>query len=138
MLTTFNDGTFAWGQEGGFYAFVPTELNSRMAPFLRSIYCGTGLRTQCFFVVAQMVWLSILLLSTCSCLVKSNTVSNKRIYIIWLAILGLIGFELLFEVRARYLYIYAPVFCLLATVGMERVAEGVNSKIIWMISKRGV
>jgi len=38
-----------------------------------------------------------------------------------LSIVGLTLFEVLFEARARYLYTYAPVFCILASSGIEKL-----------------
>lgn len=38
-----------------------------------------------------------------------------------LAVIGLTLFELLFEARARYLYTYVPVYCVLAALGMQEI-----------------
>lgn len=38
-----------------------------------------------------------------------------------LAVIGLTAFELLFEARARYLYTYVPVYCVLAALGMQEI-----------------
>ena len=42
-----------------------------------------------------------------------------------LTIIGLSLFELLFEARARYLYIYAPFYILLAVYGVREIRSGV-------------
>lgn len=39
----------------------------------------------------------------------------------FLAIIGLTAFELLFEARARYLYTYVPVYCILAGIGAKKI-----------------
>ena len=49
-----------------------------------------------------------------------------------LAILGLILFELLFEARARYIYTYVPIFCVLAALGMN----GAVQKITWYLNHK--
>lgn len=45
----------------------------------------------------------------------------KTLNILWLTWIGLTVFELLFEVRARYLYTNVPLFCVLAAVGIENI-----------------
>jgi hypothetical protein len=46
---------------------------------------------------------------------------NNKIVVLMLAILGLTAFELLFEARARYLYIYAPIYLILSMLGLNKV-----------------
>ena len=36
--------------------------------------------------------------------------------------------EVLFEARARYLYTYAPVFCILAAIGIEKLNSEIKKK----------
>ena len=43
-----------------------------------------------------------------------------------LLIIGLVLFELLFEARARYIYTYVPVFCVLAALGMNGVVQKIT------------
>lgn len=45
-----------------------------------------------------------------------------------LSIAGLTLFEVLFEARARYLYTYAPVFCILAAIGIEKLNSEIKKK----------
>ena len=45
-----------------------------------------------------------------------------------LSIAGLTLFEVLFEARARYLYTYAPVFCILAANGIEKLNSEIKKK----------
>ena len=69
----------------------------------------------------RAVWLLILLLCFCAGLGRVND-DNQKIYsVIFLAIIGLTAFELLFEARARYLYTYVPVYCILAGIGAKKI-----------------
>ena len=133
MLTTFNDGTFAWNKEGSFYAMIPEALNSKMTTFLKSFYYGDGARHQYFLLFEQIVWMIIMIFALISCFYK-----KRGMNILWLSVLGLVFYEVLFEARARYIYIFVPILCLLAVCGIDVVVKYIKSKIDWMISKKGV
>lgn len=138
MLMVFNDGTFAWGREGNFYLRVPENINNRMAPFLKSIFYKDGFRHPYFILFEQIVWIIILLLSGLSCLPKEDKSHSGRLGVLRLAVVGLVLFEVLFEARARYLYTFVPIFCVLATLGLKNVTDFVKAKTEWLLSKRSV
>ncbi len=119
MLTTFNDGTFAWGQEGNFYLKIPDAINNKMSPFLRSIYYNSGVRYPYLSTLQHFVWIVILCFSFFSVFLKKDFKYKSEISVLWITILGFVLYEILFEVRARYLYIFVPVFCVLAIIGIQ-------------------
>lgn len=121
MLTLYNDGTFAWGKEGNFLQTVFDPPNTKAAPFLRSIYYPDGSRYLYFTTFEQFIWLMILLLSAAGLFNSFSHKHAKTLNILWLTWIGLTVFELLFEVRARYLYTNVPLFCVLAAVGIENI-----------------
>ena len=45
-----------------------------------------------------------------------------------LAVIGLTLFELLFEARARYIYIYVPIYCILASIGFENIKNVIRER----------
>lgn len=122
MLVTYNDGTFAWGCEGGFYAFVTDPPNTVAAPFFRSIYFSSGSHFTLFSTLEQFLWLGILLLTCCAGIFLPKGRSRSPMLVLMLALIGLTLFEALFEVRARYLYTYVPLFCILSVVGLENIS----------------
>lgn len=121
MLTLYNDGTFAWGKEGNFLQTVFDPPNTKTAPFLRSIYYPDGSRYLYFTTFEQFIWLMILLLGAAGLFSSFSHKHAKILNILWLTWIGLTVFELLFEVRARYLYTNVPLFCVLAAVGIENI-----------------
>ena len=121
MLTLYNDGTFAWGKEGNFLQTVFDPPNTKSAPFLRSIYYPDGSRYLYFTTFEQFIWLMILLLGAAGLFSSFSHKHTKTLNILWLTWIGLTVFELLFEVRARYLYTNVPLFCVLAAVGIENI-----------------
>ena len=40
-----------------------------------------------------------------------------------LSVTGMFAYNLLFEARARYLYVYAPLYIILAAVGIETILK---------------
>ena len=120
MLTTFNDGTFAWGVEGNFFAVVPENINNKAAPFLKSIY-HIGNRFAYFATFQHLVWLFILLCSLLTVFSKKASYDQNKLSLLWIVLLGFVLYEMLFEVRARYLYIFVPLLCVLAPIGVRNM-----------------
>ena len=121
LLTTYHDGTFSWGIEGGFFVQVVDNANTRMAPFLKSLYYTDGSLHDVFKVVEQFLWISVLLFTLAAGLIKQTEENKGELNILTLSIVGLTLFQMLFEVRARYLFLYLPVFCVLAVRGVENL-----------------
>lgn len=120
MLSTFNDGTFAWSLEGNFFATVPENINNKMAPFLKSIY-HIGNRFAYFATFQHLVWLFILLCSLLTVFSKKANYDQNNLSLLWIVLLGLVLYEMLFEVRARYVYIFVPLLCTLAPIGVRNI-----------------
>lgn len=118
-LTNYNDGTFAWGMEGNFFREVLPERENSICSLVRGLYYrGEQIEAGKYYVVwsnfEQLMWMTILALSIGTVLQKSSF-----IHVIQLSLIGLTLFELIFEARARYLYIYSPFYILLAISGVK-------------------
>ncbi|MBP5633921.1 glycosyltransferase family 39 protein [Candidatus Saccharibacteria bacterium] len=118
-LTIFNDGTFAWGNEGNFYAITYPLRNEKMGAFLRDVTYHTGEKYKVKATVQQAVWLFVLLFSALGILLKKD----KNLTILIISLVGIILFNFLFEARARYLFVFAPVFIIVATFVLQNVTE---------------
>ena len=111
-LIAYNDGTFAWGREGGFYKEILTK-NIKAADLLRNIYYNKGEYYYIFVALEQTVWLGVLIgMLPCLFAKKSDDIA-----VIALSLLGISAFLLIFEVRARYLFLYSPWFVILGGMG---------------------
>lgn len=124
-LTNYNDGTFCWGGEGGFYVESLADQNLPWTPAAQKLYGGTltqeatgeGTVYALFYRAEWVLWMSILLCGALGALLglkKPRTQAAAAM----LSVLGLTLFEQLFEARARYLYSYTPVYILLAAMGL--------------------
>lgn len=115
-LTDFTDGTFAWECEGDFYL----EQRGRIGA-VQNWYGtgevgarpGSGLAYEAF---CQVCWIATLV----GCAAAPQRGGNRRA-VMQLALLMLMVFLLIFEARARYVFLFAPYFVLLAVPGWMRM-----------------
>ena len=129
-LTNYNDGSFCWGGEGGFYREILPERQSIASPFLRKVYYsphlgqGYGQYNMAWINAVQAIWMLVLALTLCC----AAFVREERLAVVMLSLIGITLFEMLFEARARYLYCYVPIYILMASMGLNRVREWVVTR----------
>lgn len=117
LLTAFSDGTFAWAQEGAFW-YETNEFDSLSDSFY-GIGNFSGLNPDkneglFFILLEQPFWLAMLLGIV---LLPFNESHKKEIAVAQISVLCLGLFLMIFETRARYLFLYAPYFVFLGVVG---------------------
>ncbi len=119
-LVNFHDGTFAWGCEGSFFVDEYDPLVPELASLLRSVFYPHGETFPVASTAAQGIWLAVLCLSFFAglCARGANTPS-----VLLLSLVGLMLYSLLFEARARYLYHFAPLFCVAAALGVQALRD---------------
>ena len=128
-LIIFNDGTFAWGAEGGFYDVVCDDKNEVVSPVLKSLYYNSGSRYLWLSSIEQMAWITTLFLSIGIVLKQKR----KEELVIILSLVGIIVFNYMFEARARYIMIYVPIFILAALISLKEIllyANKIKDKLI--------
>lgn len=123
-LVNFYDGTFAWAVESSFFREVYDSSKMPLSKLFHDLYytpddTENGKYHWIWSNFEQMLWMSVLTLSVFSILWRKE----ENVRVIMLAIVGLIMFELLFEARARYLYIYVPVYVILASCGFSALNQ---------------
>lgn len=128
LLTTYNDGTFAWGVEGHFYSEIQDIKNETVTPVLRSIVYNDGANYKYYEVSQQCIWITILALIMFSIKTIASS-KDDGLYAIVLSLIGITLFLLLFEARARYLYLYSPYYIILACVGLKSMIDYLENKI---------
>jgi len=115
LLTAYNDGTFAWELEGPFYVEQYAHGNSSLRAFLENFYCRDGKYQNIFFNIVQSIWMAVLVCGIFAVFLKKDF----KVDILLLTIVGLTIYEVLFEVRARYLLTNVPLYILLAVIGVK-------------------
>lgn len=115
-LINYNDGTFCWGGEGSFYAEMRKEKTS-FSPLFRNIYYNRAYKGEFYAVWSnfeQAMWMTVLLFAIVSVFAR-----ERELHILMLSIVGISLFELIFEARARYFFIYVPFYIILAVRGVS-------------------
>lgn len=116
LLTNFADGTFAWEIEGDFYIQI-IGTNEAVLNFY-GISSDASLDNNTFAPLSQVLWLFVL--AGCVLIVLGRR-PLKAETVIALTLLMLSAFLMLFEARARYLFLYLPFFIILGTIGWNRL-----------------
>lgn len=126
LMTNFNDGTFAWGMEGGFFENADPNVDGMLTRLIRSFYYPGGANYELWRTAAQGMWVGVLALGLIG--VACELVQARRgggvsdaVVVLAGALVMLILFELIFEARARYLFSSVPLFCVLAVLGLRAV-----------------
>ena len=119
-LTNYNDGTFCWAGEGVFYRELLPARNDGLTRLLRSLYYShqDGLYPV-YANAVQALWMGVLAL----CAAASLGRRDERVAVLMLVLIALTLFETLFEARARYLFIFAPLYITLAVCGVQALAD---------------
>lgn len=116
LLSSFYDGSFAWGVEGNFFSVI-FDTTDKAALLIRSFYYKDGEHFSLFMNFMQAIWLSVLILG----LFAAGAHPNRNLSVCLLTCMGLVLYLLLFEIRARYVYIFAPVFLVEACCGITNI-----------------
>jgi len=133
MLTNYADGSFAWSCEGEFYRQWIEYKDEHLSPYLRSVIYTGGSRYNAYQTALQSVWLALLAgcLLCAGWLVKTGD-GEERFdpwCVLMLSVIGITLFQMIFEARARYLYIYAPFYVLLGVSGIWYMIQSAMSRL---------
>lgn len=123
-LVNFNDGSFSWGIEGGFFNEIPDRTNS-FSKILGSFYYATGENYRIFLQFEQIVWVAVL----AGCIFIFSKNNSKSEQVVMLSILGITFFLTIFESRTRYLYCYSPIFIACAILGWYKLYTRIKSRL---------
>lgn len=118
-LTNFNDGTFAWGNEGDFY-WTYYETGNPVALGIRSYVYHIGENHGAYVAFTQFWWMFVLCASALM-IIKGRKYSDYRETAVCVCFLAIIVFLTVFEARARYLYLYSPIIYMVASLGFNRL-----------------
>lgn len=123
-LTNYNDGTFAWSLEGGFYTTTFEDKNETISPLLKNVYYSDGRYYPLYSTAMQFMWL-MLIVGLLGTLLKGryNLFDNKETLVLLLCLIGLTVFETVFEARARYLFIYSPFYLIGGMMGLINIFD---------------
>ena len=118
-LVNFADGGFAWGID-----FARNDLplkDEAVSAWMRSVVYSDGERYPATHTVRQAIWLLLLSLCPFAAFGLKRDESSATAAML-LSVIGIIAFNMLFEAKARYVYIMVPVMIALAATGLCALA----------------
>lgn len=121
-LWVLSDGSFYYGGEGNFMLSEPYS-KGKIAKELQNIFLHTGEKFYGLVHIYQGIWILIIFLIMYPIIDKKRLSYDNNIFVIRLAITGIVMFLVLFEARSRYLINSIPFFILLASYGFDLVYE---------------
>lgn len=119
IMSLYNDGSFAWGMEGQFY-WGYQDRNSSLATYVRSFYYEGDTRYQFYLNFSQFLMIGLLCTFPFFVL-RGRAKENDNRCVLLLSVMAITAFLLIFEVRARYLYLYMPVYFTVFSLGVKRL-----------------
>ena len=136
ILTNYNDGTFSGVAT---FVYIRKEyniegINKELSKFLKNIYYENGKYNMIYTQIMQCLWIGILIFNMFS----YNDGKSTKISIVILSIIGLFIFEILFEARSRYIFIYVPLYIFLGVIGLKNVLSFFVVKIKGIKNKENV
>ncbi len=138
-LTNYADGTFAWKMEGGFIQEI-TGDSPAVKSWLGIAADGeTGSSSTAYGWYCQILWIAVLIGCATSARRRARYLglsdpsettrsTNHVCAVIALTLIFLSGFLLIFECRARYLFLFSPFYVLLAIDGL--IGKGSTGEFI--------
>ena len=155
-LVNYNDGLFAWGVDGHFFAERALEGIGEVPETAATVLIWSFIKPEGsnhgkYSAFEQMIWLTVLILDLIAGVMLCRELfagkekqepqgndagsgihtrdivsSGNAIYAVLLTLTFLFVFELLFEAKARYLFIYTPYYLLAAVYGLWGIMRGIG------------
>ena len=131
MVMTFNDGTFGWSTEvwrNGEYD-PAVARGTRLTPLLRQVYDATyNTKNGILNTVQHLIWMVCLIGLAASVLPnlvkyekKEDDEPNPGFLLI--IFFGVYFYQMLFEARARYLFVFLPILLIMVLGGYRNLTE---------------
>lgn len=124
LIFLFFDGGFGWQYELEFVNYYP-EVTTSASDALRALFTNSA-----YFQFSQFCWVFVLICCAGILLRRSR---DTDVTAALLSLTGLVLFLLFFEAAARYLYLYLPVFYLVAAVGFtewRKILKPVGERLL--------
>lgn len=124
VANTFGDGSFLVWREGR--VFTEYIFQGSIVDDLRQLFAPDGDHISKMRYIWQGVWLSILFLIAIAVIdqfIRSSAKGRFWPLVFSVVIIGLCFYQIMFESRSRYIFLYLPVFILVASYGVQVLSE---------------
>lgn len=131
VATSFGDGSFLVWMEG--VAEPRFFFNQPLIKNIRTHFYGTGMSSTRY--VWQVLWMGILIFMIIAIIFnifKQRSLHYKIPWVIlgfMITLIGIALYQVLFESRSRYIFLYLPVFILLAGYGALYLVDMIQNRV---------
>lgn len=115
----YSDATFWSFGEGGNSQDATFKYSGGIAQFIQNLARPFGTYNLIWATFLQGIWLAALMKTLCALLRRAPGVVDVFRLTMVVAVLGFTGYQLLFEARPRYLFLFVPVIVILAFSGLN-------------------
>lgn len=112
------DGTYSWRHAESFYVEIYPS-RGKVSDILRSWYYGFGELFPYNALIRQLLWIGVLVAVPFAAIQKKRMQVKEKVLI--LSVLGLMLYLQIFEAQARYVFVFVPLFLILAFIGTENL-----------------
>lgn len=120
----FLDGNWGWGTDKSFYKEIYPSRSNGLCTYLRSWYYGFE-NSYCYnATIRQFIWIIVLIMIPFASFTLKTLQSEQKV--LFLAVLGFMLYLQIFESHARYVFVFVPLFLILAFVGSENLKTLLN------------
>ena len=124
----FNDGTFGvWGEGSSRNNFIQFLAEGNIVHKFRRFLSWNGDKFRLFSVFVSILWGAILTLFTIFIFKSANKFKYYHVVLLFFTLL-VVAYQVLFESRARYIFIYLPIFIVGAAFGLNFILEMCNGR----------
>lgn len=123
MVMVFNDGSFGWNCEVWQDSPYPMNMASDtvITQRLRNLFWPGARHAGKYHTFCQLVWIFCLIGFPGIFFIPGK---NRERYLIFaVSFLGIFLYQMLFEARARYLFVFLPLLIAISAVGMQQYME---------------
>ncbi|NCU34009.1 hypothetical protein EOM27_01635 [Candidatus Saccharibacteria bacterium] len=135
---TFGDGSFGvWGEGSNRNEYIEFRFDDTLSRTIRNYLGPFGAYLDKTKLAWQIIWLTTLILMVflpISAITRNFKLTKKAnltlLPILLFTFVGLIAYQMLFESRARYIFLYIPVFVLIAMGGLYCLNELIKKSLL--------
>lgn len=120
-LINYNDGTFSWGLGGDFFGYASLDGGNAFQRKLKSLFYNQGKNYGKLSCMQHSIWITLLFMMIFLLKRKKWEGYSADLIVAVMTIIGITLFTMIFEARARYLFLYAPIFIILGISGLHEV-----------------
>lgn len=123
MVMVFNDASFEWQTFSYYERYYPVVMasNTSITQKLRDLFWPDAAHTGRYHTFCQLAWIFCLI--GISGILFTPKEKRERYLILIVSFLGIFLYQMLFEARSRYLFVFLPLLISISAIGARQYME---------------